>query len=93
MLEDHGLGPDDRECRTPGQPRRTAGSWYCYMAGLHSPPSAYGWQFTLNGGAMTEAADAGVAMGACFLEYAAFDALDPTKRRQVHDALRANCRD
>jgi hypothetical protein len=93
VLEDHGLGPDDRECRTPGQPRRTAGSWYCYMAGLHRSPVRYGWQFTLNGGAMTEAADAGVAMGACYLEYAAFDALSPTKRRRVHDALRANCRD
>ena len=93
VLDDHGLGPDDRECRTPGQPRRTAGSWYCYMAGLHRSPVRYGWQFTLNGGAMTEAADAGVAMGACYLEYAAFDALSPTKRRKVHDALRANCRD
>ncbi len=92
VLEDHGLGPDDRKCRTPGQPRSTARSWYCYMAGLHRSPVAYGWQFTLNGGAMTEAANAGVAMGACFLEYAAFDALTPSKRRRVHDALRANCR-
>jgi hypothetical protein len=53
VLEDHGLGPDDRECRTPGQRRRTAGSWYCYLAGLHRSPVAYGWQFTLNGGSMT----------------------------------------
>ncbi|WP_322937190.1 hypothetical protein [Nocardioides bizhenqiangii] len=93
VLEDHGLGPDDRECRTPGQPRRTAGSWYCYLAGLHRSAVAYGWQFTLNGGPMTEAANAGVAMGACYLEYAAFDALTPTKRRNVHRALRINCRE
>jgi hypothetical protein len=91
VLEDHGLGPEDRECRVPGQRRRTAGSWYCYMAGLHRSPVAYGWQFTLNGGSMTEAADSGVAMGACFLEYAAFDALSPTKRRKVHNALWDNC--
>jgi hypothetical protein len=30
-------------------------------------------------------------MGACFLEYAAFQALDVVKRRQVHDSLLANC--
>jgi hypothetical protein len=93
VLEDHGLGPDDRECETPGQPRATAGSWYCYLAGLHRSTVAYGWQFTLNGGSMTEAADAGVDMGACFLEYAAFDALSSIKRRKIHDALHANCRD
>lgn len=93
VLEDHGLGPDDRECATPGEPRRAAGSWYCYLAGLHRSPVAYGWQFTLNGGSMTQAAEAGVAMGACYLEYAAFEALTPTKRRRVHDALHANCRD
>jgi hypothetical protein len=92
VLEDHGLGPDDRTCRTPGQPRRTADSWYCYLAGLHRSTVAYGWQFTLNGGPMTEAADAGVAMGACYLEYAAFNALPATKRWEVHRALRINCR-
>jgi hypothetical protein len=93
VLEDHGLGPDDRECETPGQPRATAGSWYCYLAGLHRSTVAYGWQFTLNGGSMTEAADAGVDMGACYLEYAAFDALAPERRWKVHRALKINCRD
>lgn len=88
VLEDHGLGPDD--AAPSGQPRETATSWYAYMAGLRSTEQTYGWQFTLNGGPMPTAADMGVAMGACFLEYAAFQALDATKRRQVHDALLAN---
>ena len=61
VLEDHGLGPDDTVCRTPGQPRQTASTWYCYLAGLHDSPVAYGWQFTLNGGSMAAAADAGVS--------------------------------
>ena len=91
VLDDHGLGPDDAVCPTPGQSRSTATSWYCYMSGLHASPATYGWQFTLNGGSMAAAADAGVAMGACFLEYAAFQALDVVKRRQVHDSLLANC--
>ena len=93
VLDDHGLGPDDTVCPTPGQARETATSWYCYLAGLHTTSSTYGWQFTLNGGSMATAADAGVAMGACFLEYAAFQALDQAKRRQVHDGLLANCAD
>jgi hypothetical protein len=93
VLDDHGLGPDDAVCPTPGESRSTATSWYCYMSGLHASPAAYGWQFTLNGGSMAAAADAGVAMGACFLEYAAFQALDVVKRRQVHDSLLANCAD
>jgi hypothetical protein len=93
VLDDHGLGPDDPICPTPGQSRQTATSWYCYMSGLHASPSAYGWQFTLNGGSMTAAADAGVEMGACFLEFAAFQSIDVTKRREVHEDLLANCAD
>ena len=90
-------GPRPRS-RRPGVPDpRAAAADRRQLVLLHGGPAqvtrAYGWQFTLNGGAMTDAADAGVAMGACFLEYAAFDALSPTKRRRVHDALRANCRD
>jgi hypothetical protein len=92
-LEDHGLGPDDQVCPTPGEYLQTASSWYCYLSGLHSLPAAYGWQFTLNGGSMAEAADAGVGMGACFLEFADFQSLDQAKRRQVHDDLVANCED
>ena len=76
ILDDHGLGPDDAVCPAPGQARETATSWYCYMSGLHTGTSTYGWQFTLNGGSMAVAADAGVSMGACFLEFAAFQALD-----------------
>ncbi len=93
VLDDHGLGPDDTVCPTPGQSRFTATSWYCYMSGLHNSSAAYGWQFTLNGGSMSEAADAGVGMGACFLEFAAFQGLDETKRRDIHDELLANCQD
>ena len=93
VLDDHGLGPDDTVCPTPGESRTTATSWYCYMSGLHASPSAYGWQFTLNGGSMEVAADAGVGMGACFLEYAAFQGLDVAKRREVHDDLITNCAD
>jgi hypothetical protein len=93
VLDDHGLGPDDAVCPTPGETRLTATSWYCYLSGLRATSSSYGWQFTLNGGSMAPAADAGVAMGACFLEFAAFQALDQTKRRQVHDSLLANCAD
>jgi len=93
VLEDHGLGPDDPACPTPGESRDTATSWYCYMSGLYSSSSAYGWQFTLNGGSMETAADAGVDMGACYLEFAAFQALDEVKRRQVHDNLVNNCAD
>jgi hypothetical protein len=93
VLDDHGLGPDDEVCPTPGEVRESAKSWYCYMSGLHASPSAYGWQFTLNGGSMTVAADAGVGMGACFLEFAAFQGLDTTKRREVHEELLDNCAD
>jgi hypothetical protein len=93
VLDDHGLGPEDAVCPMPGQSRASATSWYCYMAGLHASPAAYGWQFTLNGGSMETAADAGVGMGACFLEYAAFQGLDVTKRREVHDDLLTNCAD
>jgi hypothetical protein len=93
VLEDHGLGPDDTACPTPGQSRTTATSWYCYMSGLHSTSAPYGWQFTLNGGSMEQAADAGVDMGACYLEFAAFQSLDETKRREVNDDLVANCQD
>jgi len=88
VLEDHGLGPDD--LWGSGQPRETATSWYAYMAGLRDTEQTYGWQFTLNGGSMEVAADHGVAMGACFLEFAAFSAIPEPKRREVHDALLAN---
>jgi hypothetical protein len=88
VLEDHGLGPNDT---APfDESRETAKSWYAYMAGLRSSEQTYGWQFTLNGGSMETAADMGVAMGACFLEFAAFAAIPEPKRRQVHDALLAN---
>lgn len=93
VLEDHGLGPDDAACPTPGQSRATATDWYCYMSGLHDSPAPYGWQFTLNGGSMAMAADAGVGMGACYLEFAAFQSLDESKRRAVHESLVANCAD
>jgi hypothetical protein len=88
VLEDHGLGPDDT-IGTP-QSQLTATSWYNYMAGLSSTVHTYGWQFTLNGGSMVTAADMGVTMGACFLEYAAFQQLDTTKRLEVHNSLLAN---
>ena len=93
VLDDHGLGPDDSVCPAPGEGRNTASSWYCYMSGLRRSPTVYGWQFTLNGGSMAAAAAAGVRMGACFLEFAAFQSLDKAKRHQVHDDLVANCAD
>jgi hypothetical protein len=93
VLEDHGLGPDDTVCPTPGESRTAATSWYCYLSGLHNSSAPYGWQFTLNGGSMVEAADAGVGMGACYLEFAAFQSLGDTKRRAVNDQLIANCQD
>ncbi len=37
VLEDHGLGPDDEVCPVPGEPRETASTWHCYLAGL--PPT------------------------------------------------------
>jgi hypothetical protein len=91
VLDDHGLGADDA-IGTP-QPADTATSWYNYMNGLEDTDQSYGWQFTLNGGPMSTAADMGVAMGACFLEFAAFEGLTSTKRRQIHDALLANAAD
>lgn len=89
VIEDHGLGPEDAYYPT-GEPRDTATNLYSYMSGLRDTDQTYGWQFTLNGGSMVTAAEHGVAMGACFLEYAAFEQLDPVKRRQIHDALLAN---
>lgn len=89
VLEDHGLGPTDPWFPV-GEPRETADPLYAYMSGLRATPQTYGWQFTLNNGSMPVAADHGVAMGACFLEYAAFTALEPTLRRATHDALLAN---
>lgn len=88
VLEDHGLGPDD--VNPAGQPRESATSWYAYMAGLRDTEQTYGWQFTLNGGLMSVAADMGVTMGACFLEFAAFQAIPEPLRQTVHDALLAN---
>ncbi|WP_281271701.1 hypothetical protein [Nocardioides immobilis] len=40
---------------------------------------------------MSDAAWAGIDMGACYLEYAAFQQLSEDERRQVHDALVGNC--
>lgn len=89
VLDDHGLGPDD----AVGIPQSsdTATSWYNYLAGLKGTEQSYGLQFTLNGGSMVTAADAGVKMGACTLEYAAFEALRTAGiDRQTHDKLLAN---
>ncbi len=91
VLEDHGLGPDDEVCAVPGEPAETAGSWHCYLAGLAPDDTPHGWQLTLNDGSMSEATQAGVTMGACYLEYAAFQQLSDDERRSLHDALVGNC--
>lgn len=91
VLEDHGLGPDDEVCPVPGQPAETAATWHCYLAGLPADETPHGWQLTLNDGSMSTAAWAGVDMGACYLEYAAFQQLSEDERRQVHEALVGNC--
>ncbi len=91
VLEDHGLGPDDEVCPSPGEVAETAGSWHCYLAGLPAADTPHGWQLTLNDGSMSTAVKAGVDMGACYLEYAAFQQLSEDERREVHDALVANC--
>lgn len=89
VLDDHGL--DDGDALGTPQPRDTATTWYNYMAGLEDSKQTYGWQFTMKEGSnMTTAADMGVTMGACFEELAAFNAIEPVKRRQIHDALVAN---
>jgi hypothetical protein len=92
VLEDHGLGPDDDVCPAPGEPAESAASWHCYLAGLSPDDTPHGWQLTLNDGSMSDAAWAGVRMGACYLEYAAFQQLSEDERRSVHDALLANCK-
>jgi hypothetical protein len=91
VLEDHGLGPDDEVCPVPGEPAATAGTWHCYLAGLAPGDTPHGWQLTLNDGSMSTAAWAGVAMGACYIEYAAFQQLSADERGEVHDALLGNC--
>jgi len=91
VLEDHGLGPDDEVCAVPGEASDTADDWHCYLAGLPPAETPHGWQLTLNGGSMSTAAWAGVEMGACYLEYAAFQELSEDERREVHDALIGNC--
>lgn len=91
VLEDHGLGPDDEVCPSPGQPAEKALSWHCYLAGLAPADTPHGWQLTLNGGSMSEAVRAGIDMGACYLEYAAFQQLSEDERRAAHDALVENC--
>jgi hypothetical protein len=91
VLEDHGLGPDDDVCIAPGEPAETAESWHCYLAGLAPEDTPHGWQLTLNDGSMSDAVWAGVRMGACYLEYAAFQQLSEDERRKVHDALLENC--
>lgn len=91
VIEEHGLGPDDNVCPTPGEPAETASTLYCYMAGLAGTDTPHGWQFTLKGQSMSDAAWAGVEMGACWLEFAAFGELDADERSQVHEALVDNC--
>jgi hypothetical protein len=91
VLEDHGLGPDDEVCPVPGEPAETAESWHCYLAGLPPDETPHGWQLTLNDGSMSTAVQAGVEMGACYLEYAAFQQLSDDERQEVHDALVGNC--
>lgn len=82
VVEDHGLGPTD-SC-PPGQSLANAGSWYCWMASLPAPK---GFQFTLRGGSMSAAASNGVAMRACFLEFAGFTKIDA---RTVDARLESN---
>jgi hypothetical protein len=88
VIEDHGLGPEDAYYPT-GEPRETATSLYAYMSGLRDTEQTHGWQFTPNGGSIEVAAEHGVAMKACFLEFAHFPIAEP-KRRQIHDTLLAN---
>jgi hypothetical protein len=82
VVEDHGLGPTD-SC-APGQSLANAASWYCWMASLPAPK---GFQFTLRGGSMSAAASNGVAMRACFLEFAGFTRIDA---RAVDARLESN---
>jgi Beta-galactosidase len=82
VVEDHGLGPTDT-C-APGQSLASAASWYCWMASLPAPK---GFQFTLRGGSMSAAAGNGVAMRACFLEFAGFTRIDA---RTVDARLESN---
>jgi hypothetical protein len=82
VVEDHGLGPADN-C-TPGQSLAAASSWYCWLASLPAPK---GFQFTLLGGSMSAAADNGVGMRACFLEFAGFTKIDA---RTVNARLEGN---
>lgn len=91
VLEDHGLGPDDEVCPVPGEPAESAASWHCYLAGLPSAETPHGWQLTLNDGSMSTAVWAGIEMGACYLEYAAFQQLSESERREAHEALLDNC--
>lgn len=86
VVEEHGLGPTDY-C-APGQNIITASSFYCWFASLPGPK---GLQFTLNGGSMEQAATNGVNMDACFLEYAAFQAIAQPRRQEIHDQLIDNC--
>ena len=82
VVEDHGLGPTD-SC-APGQSLANAASWYCWMASLPAPK---GFQFTLRGGSMSAAASNGLAMRACFLEFAGFTRIDA---RAVDARLESN---
>jgi len=90
VIEDHGLKSDGTFCEDPTAVQ-ASGSWYCYLAAM--PGTApHGWQFTAGtSGWMPIAADRGVRMGACFLEFAAFDGLTADQRKATHDALLANC--
>ncbi len=91
VLEDHGLGPDDEVCPSPGEESSSAATWHCYLAGLPPDVTPHGWQLTLNDGSMSTAAEAGIEMGACYLEYAAFQQLSSDERRTTHDELVSNC--
>jgi hypothetical protein len=86
IIEEHGLGPTDY-C-APGESILSASSFYCWFASLSAPK---GLQFTLNGGSMVDAANNGLNMNACFLEFAAFMAIPATDRQKLHNDLIANC--
>lgn len=90
VIEDHGLKATSTACLNPTADQ-AAGSWYCYLAAM--PGTApHGWQFTAGDRAwMPIAAQKGVAMRACYLEFASFNGLDVLTRRLVHEALLANC--
>ena len=89
-IEDHGLKNTSTACPDPTA-QQAHDEWYCYMAAM-PPTQTHGWQFTATSGTwMPDAAEMGVDMGACYLEFASFDQLGPTLREDTNDALVANC--